>query len=303
MNKRIAFPFLTLPDSAVGFRGWMIGDPGEPLMPAPDILEAWDYERDLEVQARFEIGLDAVEAELGIPMNQFSLAVAFKIGTGAGTLPRKLMRSAVEMVDEDGKAEISTVLYGAELSGRLRLDCSILLESVPETPTSPLAPTELGARLWNTRKDILLEDGGDSRFPIEMLSFSSAFSGQPQQSAPWFVNWKPGQLEADFGGSVRVYINSDEETLAARFAEGDPLSLQAILGDVMSQMVEGVLEDAESGDLLDACPEGSVGQQVRNWLDFAFPGQTISSIRALREVTPGRFRAAILAAARLGEET
>lgn len=303
MNKRIAFPFLALSDRAVGFQGWMVGDPGEPLQPTPDILEAWDYERDLEIRTRFEIDLDAVETELGIPRKQIGLAIALNVGTGAGSLPRRLMRAAVELVDEDGKAEVSATLYGARLSGRLRLECSILLEKVPETPASPLAPTELGARLWNTRKDVLLEDGGDSRFPIEMLSFSSAFSGQPQQDAPWFVNWRPGQLEADFGGSVRVYVNSDDETLAARFADGDPLSLQAILGDVMSQMVESVLDDTEAGDLLDTCPEGSVGQQVRNWLDFAFPGQTVTSVRTLKEVAPGRFRAAILAAARLGEET
>lgn len=303
MNKRIAFPFLTLSDRTVGFQGWMIGDPGEPLQPTPDILEAWDYERDLEVRAPFKIDLDAVEAELGIPRNQLGLAVALKVGTGAGSLPRRLMRPAVELVDEDGMAEISATLYGAKLSGRLHLECSILLANVPEAPASPLAPTTLGARLWSARKDVLLEDGGDSRFPIEMLSFSSAFAGQPQQDAPWFVNWSPGQLEADFGGSVRVYVNSDDETLATRFVDGDPLSLQAILGDVMSQMVESVLDDVEVGDLLDACPEGSVGQQVRNWLDFAFPGQTVTSVKTLKEVAPGRFRAGILAAARLGEET
>ena len=39
-------------------------------------------------------------------------------------------------------------------------------------PASPgvLSPAMAGARLWTDRKDILLEDGGAARFPLETIS-------------------------------------------------------------------------------------------------------------------------------------
>lgn len=301
MKRRTAFPFLTLPDGTVSFTGWMLGDPGYPLQPAGDILEGWDYERDLEVSAGLKVDFRLAAEALGVSADDLRLGVVLRTGTGAGTLPRRFdMLATGRLSSGEPETILSGVLNSSKLSGRLRLDLGIVLQSA-SVRQNILSPAAAGARLWSRYTDVLLEDGGDSRFPIELVSFGECFRGMPHVHAPWYVDWKPGQVHADFGGSVRLYVNSDIPEIADRFVSGDPLTLQAMLSDVMSQMVESTiaLEDAE--DLMNDCAEGSVGHQVRGWLDLAFPGQSILNIRSISEHTPGRFRAALLSASDLGE--
>ncbi|WP_425072925.1 hypothetical protein [Sagittula sp. S175] len=301
MNQRVAFPFSRLDAAAVGFAGWRIGDPGEPLVPATDIFEGWDYERDLEVGARFEIDFDRAAVQLGIPLDQLSMALVLKAGTGSGKMPRRMDRIQTrKLVPSVPEFEVRAVVTGSRLSGRLLLEAGIVLDAEPASPGA-LSPAMPGARLWTERKDILLEDGGAARFPLETISFASAFAGQPHASAPWYVHWRSGLLDADFGGAVRVYVNADMTELCERFVAGDPATVQAVLGDVMSQMIENVVGMPDCDEALSHCVEGSVGDQVRNWLDMAFPGQSLNKIRAELTGAPGRFRATIMAAAQVGE--
>lgn len=295
--RRIALPFLTLPDDAINFHGWMIGDPGAPLANASDILDNWDYERDLEVSAEIEVEFSKAAQSLDLPEDELKLAVGLARGTGAGSIPRNVNRLGSTVLDQGRQSAIlSSVLPGSGLSARIMLELQITLEA-PLGSGGVLAPKERGSRLWRTRRDILIEDGGDSRFPIELLSFSENFAGRPEQFAPWFLHWKPGNLETDFGGGVRLYVNSDFETVAERFVNGDRATLQSILGDVISQMVSVVLDQEDCEETLQTCAEGSIGGQVRAWIDLAFPGQSFGAIRSMRDHIPGRFRAALLAAA------
>jgi hypothetical protein len=300
MNQRIAFPFNRLNAEAVGFTGWWIGDPGQPLVPATDIFEDWDYERDLEVSVSFEMDYPAICAQLDIPSDALSICLVLKVGTGAGKMPRRMDRIRVERLDPSVPAvELRAVLPAARFSGRILLETSIVLESTPEAHGA-LSPVMPGSRLWSASKDILLEDGGSARFPLETVSFSSAFSGQPHASAPWYVHWRTGFLEADFGGAVRVYVNSDIADVCERFVAGDPATVQAVLGDVMSQMIEHVVAMPDCEEALENCFEGSLGEQIGTWLDMAFPGQSLNKVRAEMLGAPGRFRAAIMAAAQVG---
>lgn len=300
MNTRIAFPFLVLPDEAVRVDRWMIGDPGEPLNGVADILENWDYARDLEVDSIVLIDWDLCAEALQLPSDQLQLKVALLAGTGAGNLPRRQNRLYEKVVDATtSEVRLVSVIPGKTLSGRLHLSLQISLEGPTDTKPS-LSPRVRGARLWQSHVDILIEDGGDSRFPVETVSFSLYFKGQPQEAAPWYLHWQPNALQADFSGSVRLFVNSDRAEIAARFVEGDGPTLQAMLGDVMAQMTASILDQGDCADLLVECEEGSVGRQVQGWLDMAFPGQDVSSIRATRDRFPGRFHAAILAASDMG---
>lgn len=300
MNTRVAFPFLVLPDEAVQVDRWMIGDPGEPLKNVANILENWDYARDLEVDSVVLINWGLCAEALQLPSDQLQLRVALLAGTGIGSLPRRQDRLCEKVANAtSSEVRLVSVIPGQTLSGRLRLSLQISLEE-PTATGSILSPRVRGARLWQSHTDTLIEDGGDSRFPIETVSFSLYFKGQPQETAPWYLYWQPNALQADFSGSVRLYVNSDREEIAARFVKGDEPTLQAMLGDVMSQMVASTLDQNDCADLLVECEEGSVGQQIQGWLNMAFPGQDLSSIRAMRDRFPGRFRAAILAASDMG---
>jgi len=298
--SRIALPFLVLSNAAVTFTGWMIGPPGAPLYPASDVLENWDYEQDIQVNVQVEVNFPEAAACLGIDASELKLAVTLVAGTGVGSLPRRLDRLSTAIIDEKNPlTTLEGLILGRNLSGQLQLSLRILLES-PLGSGNALAPKQRGARLWQSQKNILLEDGGDSRFPIELASFSESFHGHSAHYSPWIFEWNPDALDADFGGNVRLYVNKDIENVVGRFVEGDALTLQAMVADVMAQIIDLALDLNGEEDLI-YFEDGSIGHQARVWMDIAFPGQSLDSIRQLRAYKPGRFRAAILAAADLGE--
>lgn len=300
MNPRVAFPFLLLPDDAVRFDGWLIGDPGQPLQPANELLENWDYARDLEVAATVAFDWRSASAGLQLPADRLRLSLSLVAGTGTGHLPRRQDRLAEIIVDQSSdEVHLSGILPGMLLSGRLRLSLIATLDAPCDAGTV-LSPKLRGARLWDSQHDILIEDGGDSRFPVETVSFSQLFKGKPQERAPWYLHWRPGALQTDFSGGIRLYVNSDRPEILARFAAGDGPTLQAIMGDVVSQMVASALDQEDAAEVLQDCDEGSAGRQIRQWLDLGFPGQETASIKALRDQNPGAFRAAILAASDMG---
>lgn len=300
MNARIAFPFLVVPDDAFRPDGWMIGDAGAPLHPAGDVLDHWDYARDLEVANSVSIDWAATAQALQLPEDELRLKLSLVAGTGSGTLPRRQDRLHEVILDNTiDDVTVSGMVPGRTLSGRLRVSLLVTLEG-PEGQGTTLSPKDRGARLWQTHHDILIEDGGDSRFPVETASFSEIFGGRPHQHAPWYLHWRPGALQGDFSAGIRLYVNSDHPEWLARVAGGDGPTLQAMMGDVMSQMVEAALREDSSADDLAGCDEGSVGQQIRQWLDTAFPSQEIASVRTLLERDPGAFRASLLAAADMG---
>jgi hypothetical protein len=300
MNSRIAFPFLVLPDETVRFEGWMIGDSGQPLRPARDVLENWDYARDLEVAALVSIDWAAASQALQLPADRLGLKLSLIAGTGIGYLPRRQERLCEFIVRQtSAECRLSGTVLGQNLSGRLQLSLQVSLESPCENGTV-LSPKVPGARLWQCQHDILIEDGGDSRFPVETVSFTKLFSGKLQERSPWYLHWQPSALQSDFSACARLYVNSDRPEVLARFVDGDELTLQAIMGDVISQMAGCVLDLEDVAEILAECDEGSVGQQIRQWLDFGFPGQEIKSIKTMRDQSPGVFRAAILAASEFG---
>lgn len=302
MNATFAFPFLTLPDGAVTLKRWLIGQSGEDLIPMKTMLEGWDYAADIELRGSIAIDMQAAAKTLEIPENELKLAVILKIGTGRGRFPRVVERVSTRLLDAatDQPVELHAIVPGNTLSGRLHTRIDVLL-ATPTENASILSPTRAGSRLWSHEVSVELEDGGDNRFPIEVVSFTETFANHRHVSAPWYLSWRPGGLVADFGGSIRLYVNSDHKELAERVVDGDSLTLQAILGDVMVQMVGAALDAEDLAEQLDRCDEGSVGAQIAGWLELAFPGRALSEVRNIRRSLPGHFHASILAAAELGD--
>jgi hypothetical protein len=302
MSATFALPFLSLPDEAVTVERWMIGQTGGALLPMKPIFNEWDYAADVELCSSISIDMSAAAEMLAIPEDELRLAVVLKVGTGRGRFPRIVEPVSSRLVDTatDQPMELQAIMPGNRLSGRLYARIDVLL-ATPAKNASILSPTRIGSRLWSDEFSVELEDGGDNRFPIEVLSFSETFPGHGHVTAPWYLSWRPGGLAADFGGSIRLYVNSDHAELAERVVDGDTLTLQAILGDVMVQMVGAALDAEDLAEQLDCSEEGSVGAQISGWLDLAFPGRELSEVRNIRRNLPGHFHASIHAAAELGD--
>ncbi|UZJ61727.1 hypothetical protein OKW98_08425 [Pseudomonas sp. KU26590] len=301
--RRIALPFLTLSDDSVALSEWTIGELGQPRFPLAEILEDWDYEKDLEIGVEVTVDLHQASLDLALDAASLKLAAVLVVGTGAGSLPRVTHYACIKIIDRGNTSvRLEATLAGHTLSSQLHLEIRILLDG-PIASGSQLSPRFKGAKLWRTDLRVLLEDGGESRFPIELTSFTDSFQGMPEQNAPWYMQWDPSNFHADFGGNVRLYVNSDNEEIAHRFVDGDRILLQAIVADVMTQMITTALDQENEDDFLVTFEQGSIGQQTRVWIETAFSGQNRQSISAMRRNYPGRFHASILAAAELrGEE-
>lgn len=300
--SRIAYPFLRIPDSSVEFEGWFVGDAGGTLGPAPEILSDWDYARDLTIRANLRVDWDSASRALDFSDVHWEAYVQLTVGTGQGNLPRHVRYVAYELLSADcSSTSIEVVIPGRSLSAQLVARFEIVLLT-PSASRSKLSPDFKGAKLWADDLDVVIEDGGTSRFPVSSISFKSAFPGQAHELAPWYIEWRPEDLLSDFSSKVVLYVNSDDEQFLERFMLGDRATVQAVLGGVASQICSTVVL-REGMDLdLAVFEEGSVGAVIRHWLAQAFPNETgVAGLLRMIESDPGAFNAALLAAADVGD--
>jgi hypothetical protein len=302
--SRIAYPFLRIPDEAIEFTGWHIGDVGLPLFPATEILEDWDYARDLTLSGSVTVDWEAASSALGFGDGDWLALAQLSIGTGQGHLPRLVRNVASHRLSKDSTSALfEVVVPGQSLSAQLiaRLDIVLLKSSASASELSPVAK---GSRLWREELDVIIEDGGNARFPVSSISFQAAFADKPHQFAPWYVDWRPEDLFGDFSSKVVLYVNSDEELFLERFMQGERLTVQAVLGGVAAQMCSTVLLHNTDELDFDVFEEGSVGGVLRHWLHQAFPDESgVASLVRLLHNDPGAFNAAMIAVADMGDRS
>jgi hypothetical protein len=301
MSRKIAFPFLVLPDEAISSVRILMGVHGQPLEEAPHIFEHWDYARDIDVKVYVDVDCEIAAKALGISIDSLDLLAVLKIGTASGSVPRRIdVHDKFTLSRHKHNATLSAELKSHQLSGRLYIECSVLLGNV--TPDClAVSPQKSGARLWRVQHDVLIEDGGASRFPLETIDFAKSFSGHQQEHSPWYFDWRPGNWHMDFAANTRLYINSAFSEVVERIADSDRLTLTVILNDVINQIMSSFILEEYRDETLADCPEGSIGHQIKGWRDIAFPQMSWEAIAALKERRPGQYNAAIISAAQVGD--
>ncbi len=155
-----------------------------------------------------------------------------------------------------------------------------------------LSPRRRGSRLWIDAKRIRLE-GEEPRFPIEVVSFAAAFRVTAISTALWHLDWRPGDWTREFEGVVRLLVNADRPDFVDRVVAGDPATVQAMIGDVMSHVVERALADEDCVEAIASHEEETLGGQVAAWLRPAWPGQGAAQVRGMFQTHPARVRAAL----------
>ncbi len=291
----VAFPFLTLPGAMVAATPWSNVDQHGTLVAMGDHLAGWDYAVDLTVRRTVSLSEAFRHDVLGVGSEDLDLSLIVRIGTGSGSMPRRLATLFKARLEPDRPVSIDCAISGRRLSQRLLLETTILLGAEPQ-PIKRFAPTAVGSILWRDRIDVALEGQGP-RFPMETVSFLERFAGRAEQSSPWLLHWLPGQLHRDFGGAVRLYLNHDHATFMERFTAADPLTLQVTLADVITQVLSySIVQDDLEDQLMD-CEATSLAGHISAWLRLAFPGLDLANVRKLHDYERGRFNAAILAMA------
>lgn len=289
MKRRTAAPFHRL-SASLAAGPWMITVGEGAPAPLEEVTPDWDYAAPVVLERTLRLSAAEASRELGLGGNVLRLEVVVEAGTGPGNMPREIVSRTRMPLDGEAPCAIVLRLDPSRLSSQITLRTSVILAAGLEA-SDALAPRRAGSRLWDDFEATRIE-GDDPRFPMEVISFSAAFAGRPNEEAPWTLSWSPGHPGRDFHGAARLYLNSDNEDFIERIQDKDPLTLQAMMADVVSQMCETALRAGWDEDF-DSAEEGSMAGRVAHWLGRAFDDTAVA--RGLLENRPGEFRSAILA--------
>ncbi|MFK7891601.1 MAG: hypothetical protein AB8B63_12375 [Granulosicoccus sp.] len=291
MSIAIARPKLSLGAGAVQVDPWRAGLSNNPT--SENDFSSWDYLSHVRVQREFRINHAAIPTELGVHSAKLLLVV--RRGTGYGQSPRAIEYiDTIELCSKTETIRVDASFSSEALAGELWLLCDIVLADRP-VGAGTLSPIRPGTRLWSDSHRIALEPDV-RRFPTEVVHFSSLFPGRNWVHAPWFLHWSGSDPAQDVASAIRLYINADREDWLERIQSLDPLVLQTMMADVMSQVIQQVGLEVMDDD------EGvatSIGRQAIYWRELSFGPQTTDELRVLLDRRPGEFQAAILAAAEM----
>jgi hypothetical protein len=300
VNRRLAFPFLTLSDAAVTATPWQLSLDGSDWIALGDHLPDWDASSTIHVRRSIRVDPDRAARELSSSPNGLRLIIVVQAGTGQGRLPRMILeRHRQPLGDGSWVRDLEFAVPGWRLSMVLDLLTEVTLAEPPSS-AAPLSPHATGDRLWADRSRLLLE-GEEPRFPIETVDLSALLGDMLASSAPWHLHWSPADWERDFHGAVRLYLNEKATGLLERVESQDSATLQAILADVIGQICERFILDPEADAMMTGAEPGSLGAQATAWLRKAWPERDASYIRSVLENRPGVFRSSLLALARMEE--
>lgn len=299
MNRRVAFPFLTLSDTAVECSPWEISLDGIEWSEAGEFLSDWDASCDIRVRRTIGLLPEIAAEELGLAGDELAVAASVRIGTGQGRLPRQILDTFRRVLTpHDPVWHFDHAIHGRELSIILDLRTDILLAETPRR-ASPLSPRHPCDRVWSRSHRIKLE-GEEPRFPVETVDLVQMLGDGGIGLSPWHLHWSPRDWGCDFHGAVRLYLNAAAQDIVTRIENEDSATIQLLLGDVMTQICERYLADPDADDLMESAEPGTLGAQVSTWLGRAWPGKDASFIRSVLENRPGVFRSTLLALAQQG---
>ena len=299
MKSSIAFPFLTLSESAVDASPWKMALGGDEPGFVSGLLSNWDPSIDVRFCRMLRIDRSIAASDLSLRKKDLRLAAIVHAGTGPGRLPRRFVRQKKILIKRTA-TPVKFVIPGGILAGSIDLSTEIVLAEAPAWP-DPLSPARTGDKVWFDRYRVAL-DAEALRFPMEIADLREILGPESFSSdAPWYLDWLPHDWSRDLHGTLRLYINSRFEEVVDRVCNHEPLTLQAIMADVICQVCEKFVQDKRIHEMDAHWDAGTIGAQAQAWLELAWPGRGQEFVESLLENNPGEFRATILAIANLGE--
>lgn len=300
MNHRIAFPFLTLSDAAVTAEPWSLSLDSGSWQTVGDFVPDWDSASEIRIRRTVRVDPLIAEKDLGIAAGLLQLALGVRVATGPGRLPRLILRrECYKLAPSTWEQEFDIRVPGDRLSLIFDVQTQVMLAAPPEA-CEPLSPQQVASRLWVDTVRVLLE-GEEARFPMEVANLQGFLGDTPAAKAPWFLYWSPGDWNRDFRGALRLYLNGSQSDFIRRIKDQDSPTLQVILADIMGQVCERLIVDPEADEIMATAEPGSLAAQAKAWLETIWPGKDAAFVRSVLEQRPGRFRAAFLEMAELGE--
>ncbi len=284
----VAFPFLRLDDRSVAAAPWRVVVAPADEVVLTDRLEHWDNATSVILRRSVDVDIAAAARQLDIDPMGFRILAVVSVATGGarGERCRQIAWSAPLSANLHS-TEIELVLTGGELSQNLTLTTEIVFSAAGRG--GRLSPVRVGARLWKDQRFVHLEPDS-ARFPMETISFRNLLRGLGQD-ALFYVDGSTGDREGEFSSSVRLYLNADYPVFVERASRGDPEVLHLLTTAVLGQLVRPALDDEEFTP--EGAPPGSLRHVIGTWIERAFPGHPIGTVRSLLRHDPARFEAAL----------
>ncbi len=283
----IAYPYLRPDGDAVVAGPWLATLDGEPCVIDNHQIEHFDYSASLRMERNVSLDFARAAEEIGIAPDSLQLLCIVTQGTGNQRIPRGQQVVARQVMDaEHPSASLEFVVHGHDVSRSLNLATELVLLSAGST-TGRLSPKHRGARLWKDSTRISVDPAG-MRFPMETVSFAEAFS-EGHRDAQWFLDWSPQHLDQEFTSSVRLYLNEDRPEFVEAVQDEEEIVLRMLICSVAGQMIRSAIT-LEHFPLDPAVSTpGSTGSVIEAWMNQAFPGQSVGSVRTLAQNDPARF--------------
>ena len=291
----VAYPFLRLDDGAIAASDWMVQVGPNDEAHLNGRIDQWDYAVGLRLSRRIDLDVHDAAAQLGLGDESLQLRAVVTVGIGGSGRERlrfTAWHGELGSGSSSQNAEIN--LDPAAVSQAISLTTEILFVA-PSDAGNRLSPKQTGARLWS---DIHVADlePGRSRFPIEAVSFHRLFGGRANH-ALWSVDRSPSALDHNFSDAVRLLINSDQPEFVARVSSGDEELLDLLVSSLVVQVIRSVIDRDDFGlDLRAEFPD-SVGGVVAEWIEQAFPNQSVTSVREMARGDPVHFEAVLASTA------
>ena len=263
-------------------------------------LADWDPSADIRLCRTLQVDWPVAASDVRLRKDDLRLSAIACAGTGPGRLPRRYVhKEEIPIERTDTLIEFEFVLPSRKLAGAIDVSTEIVLAEAPAWP-DPLSPARTGDKVWFDRCRVAL-DAEALRFPMEIADLRNVLRHQPGANAPWYLDWSPHDWTRDLHGALRLYLNSRFEEVVTRVRDGDRLTLQAIMADVIGQVCERFVLATRRHEILDTWEDGTIGAQAQAWLESVWRGDDVGHWVSMLENDPGKFRAAILAFTDLGK--
>ena len=297
MSRITALPYLLAAPERVACDPWRC-ESRAGWIDLPPARPEWDFATPVNLDRTLRIDLPGVHADCKLARED-ELAITV-VWHASGTNLRGAIRPA--LARGDGSLRVQVQLAGRELGGTLHLETQLILLRASGA-RDPLAASRPGSVLWRQRESVHLE-GEAARFPVEAIDFAQTGFGPVE--AAWQLQWQREALDHATLGSVCLYVNSSHQTMRRVMTDpGSDAEARAVMSalefDLVRQLVSGALDNPEFDDGVDF-PDGSLGASLVALLGWCFPGDSLASLRGLRDVAPARLESRMQQAVRLFRE-
>ncbi len=253
-------------------------------------VAGWDPEVDVEVRRSLEVDLATALDSLGQGANAVLEVALIWHASGSG------MRGASDPKPlVSGVTDLTLALEGAQLGGRLRVECVVMLGVAD--PQSPLAATQPGAVLWKDHADFHLEGDGSL---LQTHSVAFAEGGHGPAEAAWRLMIEDATMDELAGAQVTLLLNSDHPTLGTML-EGEQVDspvLALLQLEMERRLVEHALDKRKDLDEGREYDEGSFGELLLRAVRRNFPSLSLEEVHRLRQNDRGDFETRLQAAGR-----